>query len=206
MIENITLSLVLDGIILILLVATIIYTARLSLYLKKFKENRKELKKIIKELSSHIDKADKAIDGLHDVAADAGQDLQLRLNKANSMFDELDMVVQTGDALANRLEDLAIKNRKIIEGGESDLSDLAKATSYNSRVKSRVKSLVNDIDAQDENKKDSKLSAFSIRDPEMERGDNVGDGGILLDDNEVLSDAERDLYESIQQNKKIKKV
>ena len=40
MIENMTLSLFIDGLIIILLVATIAYAVRLSYYLKKFKESQ----------------------------------------------------------------------------------------------------------------------------------------------------------------------
>ncbi len=186
--EFITLSLVSDVIIAVLLVATIFYVLRLSVYLKAFKDNREQLQSVISVLSTQIERAEKSVEGLHSAADEAGHDLQARLNKANAMFDELDIVVQTGDALANRLEDLAVKNRKIIDGGESDLEDLAKARGqkdYDERIENLVGTVEN-------------ASKFAIRDPEVERGESSKSEGFTLDDNEVLSEAERDLYNALQ--------
>jgi uncharacterized protein YoxC len=189
--EFLSASLVLNIIIAILLVATIAYVARLSIYLKAFKNNRDELKLIIAQLSTQITKAEQSVEGLHVAADDAGQDLQSRLNKANAMFDELDIVVKTGDALANRLEDLAIKNRKIIDGGESYLSDLVRATKKET-YDNRVENLVRHVE-----KTPAPDAGFAIRD------DNTDDqDGFTLDDNEVLSEAERDLYDALQESKK----
>ncbi len=196
--ENISLSLVLDGVIVVLLIATIIYAARLSLYLKKFKDSRDELEGIITNLSKHIDKADKAVHELHTAVDESSGDLQARMNRAKDMFDDLDLVVQTGDSLANRLEELAVRNRRIMDGGEGDLSDLqnmTEKTEYDNRLEKIVKS----VKGKPAEKTKIK-SPFSIRDPEIENG-GLSDGGFTLDDNEVLSDAERDLYDALQRNK-----
>ena len=193
--ENISLSLLLDGVIVVLLIATIIYAGRLSLYLKKFKESRADLEGIITDLSKHIDKADKAVATLNDAIEKNSGELQVKMNKANAMFDELDIVVQSGDNLADRLEELAVRNRRIMDGGEGDIADLAKATKgddYNERLKNVVKKV-----------EDEKSSPFMIRDTELENG-GIGDDGFTLDDNEVLSDAERDLYDALERNKKAK--
>jgi len=193
--ENISLSLVLDGVIVVLLIATIIYAARLSLYLKKFKESRADLEGIIADLSKHIDKADTAVATLNDAIEKNSGELQVKMNKANAMFDELDIVVQSGDSLADRLEELAVRNRRIMDGGEGDVADLAKATKaddYNERLKDVVKKV-----------EDTKSSPFMIRDTELEKG-GISDDGFTLDDNEVLSEAERDLYEALERNKKAK--
>jgi len=193
--ENISLSLVLDGLIIVLLIATIIYAARLSLYLKKFKESRSDLEGIITDLSKHIDKADNAVATLNDAIEKNSGELQVKMNKANAMFDELDIVVQSGDNLADRLEELAVRNRRIMDGGDGDIADLEKATKeddYNERLKNVVKKVESD-----------KASPFMIRDTELENG-GIVDDGFTLDDNEVLSDAERDLYDVLQKNKKMK--
>ena len=64
--ENLSLSLLLDGVIVVLLVATIIYALRLTKYLKKFKDSRADLEGIIKNLSDHIDKAEAAVHDLNE--------------------------------------------------------------------------------------------------------------------------------------------
>jgi hypothetical protein len=190
--EFLTIPFILNVVIAVLLVTVIIYVARLSVYLKNFKENRSELQKIINDLSHHLARAESSIEGLHNAVDESGVDLQARLNKANAMFDELDIVVQTGDNLANRLEELAVKNRKIIEGNEGDLENLARVRGKND-YEERVENLVRTVDNEE-----SKTSKFAIRDPEMERGGEAQKTGFTLDDNEVLSEAERDLYESLQ--------
>jgi ABC-type transporter Mla subunit MlaD len=192
--EFVTLPILLDGIIALLLLATIAYVIRLTLYLKAFKDSRSELQTVVKTLSAHIDKADKAIHSLNQTVDDTAEDLKYRMDKANAMFDELDLVVQTGDALANRLEELAIRNRKIMDGGEGDLGDLLKQT-QNEDYDRRVKKVLNETEKAPSN--------FAIRDPEMEKGGKRQKiDGFTTDDDEVLSEAERDLYEALQKNKK----
>jgi len=189
--ENISISFILDGVIVVLLIATIIYAARLSLYLKKFKDSRSELESVIKDLSVHIDKADKAVSILNRAVEETHTELETKMQTATSMFDDLDMVVKTGDSLANRLEELAVRNRRITQGGDSDLEDLVKktkATDYDERLETVIKK--------------TKASPFSIRDPELEKGEMSDNGGFTLDDNEVLSEAERDLYEALQNKDK----
>jgi len=173
--EFLTVPLLLDGVIALLLVITIAYVVRLTLYLKKFKDSRSELEVVVKTLSAHIEKAEKSIQTLNDAVETSSDDLQHRMNKANAMFDELDLVVQTGDALATRLEDLATRNR----GGEG--------TTF-------VKSEDSPLPASG--------SMFSIRDPELESGQITESEGFTLDDDDMLSEAERDLYQALQENKK----
>jgi len=184
--EALPISLILDGFVVVLLIATIIYAARLSFYLKRFKQSRAELEAIIRNLSVHIDKADIAVRKLNTTVDDSAQDLEKRMIRAEQMFDELDIVVQTGDSLASRLEELAVRNRKIIEGDDGDIADLANQNPSKAKSKKGSK---ND------------MGVFSIRDPEMETGQGVtSNQGFSLDD-DVLSDAERDLYNVIQNKK-----
>jgi exonuclease VII small subunit len=204
MIHNLTLSLMLDGLIVVLLIATIIYVARLSVYLKRFKDSRSELESIVKELSTHITKADKSISTLNETVEISSDDIQKQIDKAAAMADELDIIVQTGDALANRLEDLAVRNRRIMDGGDGDAEDLAKMTKksisdYDQRLEKivkKVKGRGDDVDSEPVS------SIFSIRDREIEDGNGDESHGFTLDDDEVLSDAERDLYKALQTRKK----
>ena len=204
MTETISMSLILDGVILILLVATIIYAARLSLYLKRFRDSKSDLESIITDLSKQINKADTAISTLHKTVGESGTDLQKRMDRASQMFDELELIVQTGDSMANRLESLAVKNRKILEGGQSDLDDLVRMTStkktdYDERLE-EIAHRVNEI----ADEPSEPASIFAIRDPDVERGDGEGAvSGFELsdDDQDVLSEAERDLYETLKNKK-----
>lgn len=204
---DLSLSLVLDGVILVLLVVTILYAARLSLYLKRFRDSRADLESIITDLSKQIAKADKAISTLHKTVDESGEDLQARMDRANRMYDELEMVVQSGDTMATRLENLATKNRKILEGGTSDLEDLANAASkkdntYEQRVAGLARR-VNEMADEPESGDAPVASLFNIRDPDIERGDDNDGSGFEMndDDQDVLSEAERDLYKSLKNKK-----
>jgi len=206
MADIVSLSFFMDAAILILLVATIVYAARLSMYLKNFRDNKAELQSVINTLSTQITKADEAIKNLDMTAADTSDDLKFRMDKATSMMDELELIVESGNSMANRLESLAVKNRKILEGDTGDLDELRRVTSQmdkDNEYQTRLENVVRDSKGADK-KKDEPVSIFNIRDVDLERGDDEDvDGFTLSDDNDVLSDAERDLYNALKtKNKK----
>lgn len=202
MIESISLSLILDGIILVLLMATIIYAARLSLYLRRFRDSKSDLESLITDLSKHITKADDALRSLNNAVEVSGKDLQSRMDRANQMYDELEMVVQSGDTMASRLEALAVKNRKILEGGHSDLEELERATSSKkgNDYDERLEGITRKVKEMDTSSSEP-APMFSIRDPEVERGETLDTSGFELQDDDVLSEAERDLYASLKKKK-----
>jgi len=179
-------SLISDGLIALLLIASIAYTVRLTIYLRNFKKSRTELETIVRQLSMHIDTADRAVQTLHNTVDECSEDLDRKMHRASRMFDELDLIVQSGDSLANRLEEVATRNRTIIDGGDGDVSDLSK-----------MADTINPLNASD----DDASSPFSIRDPEIEKGGIAASAGFTLDNNDVLSEAERDLYETLQKAK-----
>ena len=204
MIDSLPIGLILDIVIMVLLCATIAYVMRLTGYLKRFKESRSELENIIKNLSLHIDKADKAISGLNRAVDGTAEDLNNRMDRALKMFDELEMVVQTGDALANRLEDLAVRNRKIIDGGEGDAAELLRKTLNKEVTNAKRSNLITKTDVSEDVRRPVH-SSFAIRDPDMERGEPISEEGFTLEDDEFLSEAERDLYEVLKKSNKTSK-
>lgn len=207
--ETVSFSLIMDVSILVLLGITIIYAARLSLYLKRFRDSKSDLETIVTDLSKQITKADHAIKTLNKTVDESGVDLQRRMDRANMIYDELEMIVQSGDNMASRLEALAVKNRKILEGGHSDLDDLAvmaaaREESYNDRLEGLVRQVGRTDDKDAKAGMGASSSVFAIRDPDVERGDDDLLGGFELndEDQEVLSEAERDLYNTLKAKKK----
>lgn len=110
-----TLGLLLDLIIILLLGATIFYAARLSVHLKTFRQGRKDLERLIQELSGAIMRAEGALSGLKDTARGEGAELQKVVNDARTCIDELEIITQAGDSMANRLEGIASRNREIAD-------------------------------------------------------------------------------------------
>lgn len=186
-------SLILDSLILVLLAATIVYAARLSLYLKRFRDSKAELEAIITDLSRQVEKADKAISEMHQAAEESGRGLQDGMNRANAISDELQLIVEAGDSLAARLERLAVKSKG--PGKKKADDDYDK----------RLETILRDVGDAGPAVKDGSAAAsaiFAIRDPDIERGEDPA-GGIRLsdEDSELLSDAERDLYHAMQSRK-----
>jgi ribosomal protein L16 Arg81 hydroxylase len=193
------LSLVFDFVLLVLLVATIAYAARLSLVLRRFKENRDILDRMIKDLNKNVNDAEQVITKLQNTADTSGRELQRVIDKAGNISDELSLMTEAGDNLANRLEKLA--DRK--GGGERDPFAGMKVEEPSSRAKpaSKAKSKRTDISEKQANKEAESFleRVFAIRDPDIERGDNPLEGIDPLDsDDDFHSEAERDLLNALQ--------
>lgn len=169
------LSIVLDIVVLIGLGFTIHYALRLSKSLNNFRKYRSEFKKSIEELSGHIERAEKAIHSLKSESTKASRDLQSVVHDARLLADELQLMNQSGDGLARRLEDLAGKSGRIIQGGaKPETEDYSEIFEEDSLVAS---------DGGD---------TFFIQDRDFEDQDNGG----------PESEAERDLYEALKKKKK----
>ncbi|HEY8189633.1 MAG TPA: DUF6468 domain-containing protein [Micavibrio sp.] len=108
-------GLVLDGLVLTLLAATIFIAWWLSENINAFRKGRKDLDKLVQDLSRNIDKAELAITGMKSATRDAGKDLQGLVNEARALSEELQLMTASGDNLASRLERLAERNRDIAE-------------------------------------------------------------------------------------------
>lgn len=187
------LSLILDGIIILLLAGTIFYCVRLSTYLKAFRNSRKDLEKLIGELSAHITKADNAIEGLRRSTRETGRDLQERISEAKALSAELQIMGESGNSLAGRLEKLAERNSRTLDRNTPAEVDLPR---------SRAK--------LPERKEKAPLSGFAIRDREYEEGgeEAMNEEGMMTGDYEdesaagnFSSRAERELYEALRRKK-----
>ena len=184
------LPLIIDGLVLVLLAATVLIGARLSLQLKAFRKSRQDLENLITSLSTHIDKANNAIGGLQEGARRSGANLQEKINEAQALRDELQIIAQSGDSLAARLERL------------SDGKGRPPGTGSSKK---------NQTKQQDRPVKPSG-NPFAIRDNDLTKGDQsdfrMKEDGTFSheedDDNdlgEFQSRAEKELYEALMKNK-----
>lgn len=108
-------ALLLDGLILVFLCVTIFYAARLSMFLKTFREGRAGMQVLIRDLTTTIAKAEVSIATTKRQMSDAEQELRTVINEAKFLSDELRYMNEGGDNLANRLEKLADRNRELID-------------------------------------------------------------------------------------------
>lgn len=98
-----TVSLIVDLVMVGLLAATIAYAIILNKQIIKLRESRGEMTELIKGLNEAMAKAETGVRGLKKTAHDTGEDLQRTVNKAQTLRDELEFMIEAADALANRL-------------------------------------------------------------------------------------------------------
>jgi len=166
------LGLFMDGLVLVFLGATIFFAVRLSAHLKNFRDGRKDLERLIHDLSTQIDKAEHSIDALKTSARDIARDLQQQLDEAKTMSAELEIMTRGANNMADRLDKSAERHR-----GNDAIFDQSTAPVRGKPVAGR-----------------DEFPGFAIRDAEAERG-----GDLSPDSGESV--AERELLEALQSRK-----
>lgn len=173
---TITLPLVLDGLIMVLLLVTILFAARLSARLQAFRDNRAALENLVKNLADQIGQAERAVAGMRESSREAGRDLQERINEARALADELQFMNETGNNLASRLEKAASIPAPARGGEERDAVAIGSPR---------------------------KKGGFAIHDREFGASSAEDDAALFLDDEDssetdFQSRAERELFEALR--------
>lgn len=106
-------GLILDIILLGVLGAAMHRAWILSKQFEKARGDRAAFEQLISALNIAAGRAEEAIDGLKDAVKSAGDGLQSKVNNARALQAELEIMLQAGDSLAERLQALAEKNRSI---------------------------------------------------------------------------------------------
>jgi hypothetical protein len=86
-----------------LLAATIAYAIILNKQIIKLRESRGEMAELIQGLNDAMSKAEGGVRNLKKTASDTGEDLQRTVNKAQTLRDELEFMIEAADAMATRL-------------------------------------------------------------------------------------------------------
>lgn len=100
-----TLNLLLDVIIIVLLVPTIVYAVILNTRLKQLRDNRDDLARLVAAFNDATARAESGIPKLRRAAEEAGQSLQERVEKAQTLRDDLAFMTERADGMAARLEE-----------------------------------------------------------------------------------------------------
>lgn len=111
---------VLDLVVSVLLTATIGYAWMLNKRLSSLRKNRDDLAKTILAFNDATVRAESSIPKLRKAAEEAGLTLQERVEKAQSLRDDLAFMIERADTMANRLENAVRSARtdgaKAVEG------------------------------------------------------------------------------------------
>lgn len=96
-------SIIIDVVMVGLLAATIAYAIILNRQIIALRESRGEMAELIQGLNDAMARAEAGVRTLKKAAGDTGEDLQRTVNKAQTLRDELEFMIEAADALANRL-------------------------------------------------------------------------------------------------------
>ncbi len=96
--------LILDGIVVVFLVTTIVYLRIVNDRLKQLRRKGDDLAKVIAMFNEATARAEAGIPKLRKAAEETGVALQERVEKAQSLRDDLAFMIERADAMADRLE------------------------------------------------------------------------------------------------------
>jgi len=100
-------GLILDGLVVVLLLATIVYASILNRRLSTLRDNRAELEIAARAFAEASARADAGLKALKTTAEATGGNLQKDIDRARALKDELGFLVESAEALAQRLESAA---------------------------------------------------------------------------------------------------
>jgi hypothetical protein len=109
---NTPVGLFFDIVILAALAVTIFYCVRLSKQFNQIRADRKAFETLISSLNLASSRAEASIRAFKETAVGNGDVLQDKINKARGLSEELEIMIQAGDSLADRLQSMAEKGRK----------------------------------------------------------------------------------------------
>lgn len=96
-------GLILESLVAVLLVVTIVYCVKLELRLRALRSGQDGLKEIIGALNTATVRAQTSVAELRAAAESVRADLGDRVSQARSICDELSLMIETGNNLADRL-------------------------------------------------------------------------------------------------------
>jgi len=104
-------SLVVNMLIVVLLAVTIGYCWVLNRRIRILQDSRSELAQLLKHFDESTQRASESIIALQTASKKIGENIQLRIDKANYLIDDLAFMMEKGSKLANQLEASFAVNR-----------------------------------------------------------------------------------------------
>ena len=111
-----TLTYIVDGLIILLLGVAIGYAYVLNQRLKLLRDSRGELERVVGSLAEAISQADAGLIEINNVAQSLGRDLDRKIDGARGHSGELEILVDRAESAASRLETAIGLTRKLDPG------------------------------------------------------------------------------------------
>lgn len=97
-------ELLVDGILAVLLIAVIVVCLIVSRRLSTIRSGQAELRALVDQLNAAVVDAQRSVVGLKSSANEVSEKLQTERQKASAIIDELAMITEAGNNLADRIE------------------------------------------------------------------------------------------------------
>lgn len=97
--ENAVLSILVNGVMAALLLATIIYCTRLNNRIRILQDSKSELARIIREFNESTERATQSIQEIHAATDRISDNIQHKIDKANFIVTDLDLMIEKGQRL-----------------------------------------------------------------------------------------------------------
>ncbi|MCF6198767.1 MAG: DUF6468 domain-containing protein [Hyphomicrobiaceae bacterium] len=114
-----SLGMIIEGLVSVLLVATIFYCISVNRKLERLRHEQKGMYSFIKELSLATANADKAIRGLRDTVEDSGAELAGQIDKGSSMSRQLKLEMESAEQTMKKLIVLTGSANSAMNGARS---------------------------------------------------------------------------------------
>lgn len=121
MIEGIS-SLLIDGVLAFLLITVIVVCFFVYRRLGTIREGQAELRVLVDQLNSAVVEAQRSVANLKQSAAEVEGRLQVETRKASSLADELGLITEAGNNLADRIEQGLTGNAQAPKSASSGFS------------------------------------------------------------------------------------
>lgn len=109
--QNVVLSLLVNGMMAALLLITIVYCWRLNSRIRILQDSKSELARIIREFDESTQRATDSIAEIHEATSRLSENIQHKIDKANFIATDLDMIIEKGNRLAGRAPDTGSTQR-----------------------------------------------------------------------------------------------
>jgi len=99
-----TTEIALDLMLIVLLCTTVGYCVVLNRRLTRLRDGQSEFKELVETLTAATDKAQASLKDLRELTDTTSAELSKNIRTARELADELSMITESGNALANRIE------------------------------------------------------------------------------------------------------
>lgn len=97
--ENLVLSILVNGMMAVLLFVTIVYCWRLNNRIRVLQDSKSELARIIHDFNESTERATQSIKEIHEATDRISENIQHKIDKANFIVTDLDIMIERGTRL-----------------------------------------------------------------------------------------------------------